>query len=128
MQSKYSDEKEIIKEIEINKNLNINEIKFNSSFNYIFIFSEEIKYIDINDDYKIHDLYKKTKVKFASILNNNKNDYFLFILNDNLKLFKYKLFKENNILKKLEKEYEFEFKIENNDKNTNLIFNIFFFK
>ena len=36
-QSKYSEEKEIIKEIEINKNLNVHSIKFHSYLNYIFI-------------------------------------------------------------------------------------------
>ena len=121
IQSKYSDENEIIKEIEIDQNLNVKEIKFNSYFNCIFIFSEEIKYIDIYDNFNIYDLFKETKVKFASILNKNQNDYLLLILNDNLELFSFKLLKENNIFKLIKDEYEM--KIENNDKNTNFFYN-----
>ena len=125
IQSKYSYEKEIIKEIEIKENLNVKEIKFNSYFNCIFIFSEEIKYIDINDDFSINDLYKETKVKFASILNkNNQNKYLLFILNDNLELHSFKLFKENNIFKLIKDEYTII--IDKNDKDINLIFNTFY--
>ena len=120
-QSRYSDEKEIIKEIEINKNLNVFEIKYDSFFNYIFIFSDEIKYIDINDNFKIYDLFK-AKIKFASILNKKQNDYLLFILYDNLKLVSFKLFKENDILKLVKDK--FEIIIENNDKEKILFYNI----
>ena len=119
-QSKYSDENEIIKEIDINKNLNVFEIKYNSFFNYIFIFSNEIKYIDINDNFRIYDLIN-SKIIFASILNKKQNDYLLFILNDNFKLESFKLFKEKNILK-LDKK--FEIIIENNDTKKKLFFNI----
>ena len=122
-QSKYSNENEIIKEIEIDKNLNVYEIKFNSFFNCVFVFSEEIKFFDVND-FNIHDLFKETKIKFASICNKNQNDFLLFVLNDDLKLFSFKIFKENNILK-LEKE-KYEIMIENFDKEKNLFFNVVF--